>query len=156
MPRRNRPVKRAIRPDSRFNSEAIGQFVVHVMERGKRSTAERIVYNALTIIEGRLNKSPIEVFEQAMRNITPILEVRPRRVGGATYQVPMEIPAGRRASLAFRWLLSSSHSRAGKSMAEKLAAELMDAYQGVGNTIKKREDTHKMAEANRAFAHYRW
>jgi small subunit ribosomal protein S7 len=126
------------------------------MQRGKRSTAEKSVYGAFSVIESRLSKNPVEVFEQAMRNVTPILEVRPRRVGGATYQVPMEIPAGRRTSLAFRWLISAAKARTGKTMSEKLAAELMDAYQGVGATIKKKDDTHKMAEANRAFAHYRW
>lgn len=156
MPRRNRPEKREPRPDPRYNNETVGLFISHVMRRGKRSTAERIVYGALGLIEGRTSKSPIEVFEQALRNVTPTLEVRPRRVGGATYQVPMEIPAGRRTSLAFRWLVAASVARSGKTMSEKLAAELMDAYQGVGATIKKKDDSHKMAEANRAFAHYRW
>ena len=126
------------------------------MLRGKKSTAERIVYGALEIIEQRVSKEPVTVCEHAVRNATPLLEVKPRRVGGATYQVPVEVRLDRGLSLALRWLVKSARARAGKSMAEKLAAELTDASLGQGVTIKKREDTHKMAEANRAFAHYRW
>jgi small subunit ribosomal protein S7 len=127
-----------------------------VMSRGKKSVAEGIVYGALDIIEKQGAKEPTTFLEQAVRNATPQLEVKPRRVGGATYQVPVEVRPERGRSLALRWLIASARARAGKSMAEKLAAELSDAFQGQGTTIKKREDTHKMAEANRAFAHYRW
>jgi small subunit ribosomal protein S7 len=126
------------------------------MRDGKKSTALRIMYQAFNIIEERAKKSPLEVFEQAVKNATPLLEVRPRRVGGATYQIPMEVRPERRMSLAIRWLLQSARQRPGKSMPERLASELMDAASGQGASIKKREDTHRMAEANRAFAHYRW
>jgi len=156
MPRRNRPPKREIAPDIKHNSVTVAQFINKLMLSGKRSTAAHILYGSLEIAESRLKRPGIEVFEQALRNATPILEVRPRRVGGATYQVPVEIPADRRMSLAMRWLIQTARKRPGKSMAEKLANELMDAAQNTGQTIKRREDTHKMAEANRAFAHYRW
>jgi small subunit ribosomal protein S7 len=126
------------------------------MTRGKKSTAERIVYSALQNIEQQTSKAPLNVLEQAVKNATPLLEVKPRRVGGATYQVPVEVRPGRGFSLATRWLVKSARARAGKSIAEKLAAELSDAVKGQGATIKKREDTHKMAEANKAFAHYKW
>ena len=126
------------------------------MERGKKSTAERIIYDAMQIMELREKKEPDIILEQAIRNTTPLLEVKPRRVGGATYQVPVEVRPERGLSLALRWLVKSSLARSGKSMAEKLAVELLDAARGEGVTIKKREDTHKMAEANRAFAHYKW
>jgi small subunit ribosomal protein S7 len=127
-----------------------------VMTRGKRSTASTIVYDALGLIEDRTKRDPIQTFELALKNATPMIEVKPRRVGGATYQIPIEVPPHRRIALALRWLLASARSRSGKSMAEKLAAELMDAANNVGATIKKREDTHRMAEANKAYAHYRW
>jgi small subunit ribosomal protein S7 len=127
-----------------------------VMTQGKKATAERIVYGAIETMETRAKKPAVEVLEQAVRNATPMIEVRPRRVGGATYQVPMEIREDRRLALALRWLIQNARKRPGKSMVEKLSAELMDAYNNQGNTIKKKEDTHKMAEANRAFAHYRW
>jgi len=127
-----------------------------VMRNGKKSLAFRIVYDAFDLIEERTKKPPLEVFEQAVKNATPLLEVRPRRVGGATYQIPMEVRPERRLSLALRWLVQNARQRPGKSMAEKLAGELMDAAAGHGATIKKRDDTHRMAEANRAFAHYRW
>jgi len=156
MPRRNRPPKRAIAPDIKYNSVLVSQFINKLMFQGKKSTAQRIFYDALDIIEERSNRSGLEVFEQAVRNATPILEVKPRRVGGATYQVPVEVRPDRRLSLAIRWLVGTSRSRPGKSMAQKLANELMDAANNTGATVKKREDTHKMAEANRAFAHYRW
>jgi small subunit ribosomal protein S7 len=126
------------------------------MLNGKKTTAERIVYRALEIVEQREKKEPVTVLQQAIRNATPVLEVKPRRVGGATYQVPVEVRPGRDLALAIRWLLKSSRARVGKSMAEKLATELIDASNGQGAAVKKREDTHKMAEANRAFAHYRW
>jgi small subunit ribosomal protein S7 len=156
MPRRNRPPRREIEPDNKHNSVMVARFVNKLMMRGKKSIAERILYDAFDIIESRVQKNPLDVFEEAVNNATPILEVKPRRVGGATYQVPVEVMPGRRLSLAMRWLVQNARKRTGKSMAEKLAAELMDAAQGQGATIKKKEDTHRMAEANRAFAHYRW
>ena len=156
MPRRNRPPRREIEPDIKYNSVRVARFINRLMMRGKKSIAERILYDAFDIIENRAHKSPMDVFEEAVNNATPILEVKPRRVGGATYQIPVEVRPERRLSLAMRWLVQNARKRTGKSMAEKLAAELMDAAQGQGSTVKKKEDTHKMAEANRAFAHYRW
>ena len=156
MPRRSRATKRTITPDARYHSTELARFMHKIMLNGKKSTAERIVYGALDIIEKELKKDPLDVFEQALRNATPVLEVKPRRVGGATYQVPVDIRADRRVALAMRWLINSSRARKGKPMAERLAAELMDAYRGQGTTIKKKEDTHRMAEANKAFVHYRW
>ncbi len=156
MPRRARVTKREINPDSKYNNVTVTRLINKIMMRGKKNTAERIIYVALQIIEKQGAKSPVSVLEQAVRNATPLLEVKPRRVGGATYQVPVEVRPDRALSLAMRWLLKSSRARAGKSMAEKLAAELSDASKEQGATIKKREDTHKMAEANKAFAHYRW
>jgi small subunit ribosomal protein S7 len=134
----------------------VTMFVNKIMERGKKSTAERIMYNALEKIEANTRKPAMETFEQALRNATPTIEVKPRRVGGATYQVPVDIRAERRTALAIRWLLRSAQTRGGRSMAERLAAEFMDAAGNQGATIKKKEDTHRMAEANRAFVHYRW
>jgi small subunit ribosomal protein S7 len=131
-------------------------FVNRLMRRGKRSTATRVVYGAFDLITARAKRDPLEVFEQAIKNASPMLEVKPRRVGGATYQVPVEVAADRRTALAIRWLLAAARSRGGKSMSEKLAGELMDAANNTGAAIKRREETHKMAEANRAFAHYRW
>jgi len=156
MPRRNRPPRREIEPDIKYDNVIVARFINKLMRCGKKSTAERILYDAFDIIESRAHKNPLDVFEQAVNNATPVLEVKPRRVGGATYQVPVEVRSERRLSLAMRWLVQNARNRTGKSMAEKLAAELMDAAQGQGATIKKKEDTHKMAEANRAFAHYRW
>ncbi|MCD6291295.1 MAG: 30S ribosomal protein S7 [Anaerolineae bacterium] len=156
MPRRNRPPRRVVQPDWKYNSELVARLINKVMLNGKKSVAERIVYDSMEIIEQRLNRPALDVLEQAVHNAMPLIEVRPRRVGGATYQVPVEVPPHRRLSLALRWLVQFARQRPGKSMAEKLAAELMDAYQGQGATIKRREDTHRMAEANRAFAHYRW
>jgi small subunit ribosomal protein S7 len=156
MPRRNRPPRRVIEPDVKYNSELVARFANKVMQNGKKSKAFRIVYDAFDIIEERTKKPPLELFEQAVKNATPLLEVRPRRVGGATYQIPMEVRPERRLSLAIRWLVQNARQRPGKSMAEKLAGELMDASAGQGASIKKKEDTHRMAEANRAFAHYRW
>ncbi len=156
MPRRNRPEKRVIPPDPRYNNELVARFINAVMLNGKKSVAEKIVYGAMEALENRTKKPALEALEQAVRNATPLIEVRPRRVGGATYQVPMEIREDRRLALALRWLIQFARKRPGKSMIERLSAELYDAYNNQGNTIKKREDTHKMAEANRAFAHYRW
>lgn len=156
MPRRGRVIRREIEPDPKYNNVLISQFVNKLMQRGKKSVALRIMYDSLALIEERQKRPGLQVFEQAIKNATPVLEVKPRRVGGSTYQVPMEIRPERRLSLAMRWLIQSARARTGKSMAEKLAAELMDAASGTGNTIKKKEDTHKMAEANKAFAHYRW
>ena len=156
MPRRNRPPKRKIAPDIKYNSVLVSQFINKLMQKGKKSTAQRIFYDALDLIEERTKRPGLDVFEQAVKNVTPILEVKPRRVGGATYQVPVEVRVERRLSLAIRWLVASTRNRSGRSMAEKLASELMDAASNTGTTVKKREDTHRMAEANRAFAHYRW
>jgi small subunit ribosomal protein S7 len=156
MPRRSKKIVREILPDPQYQNIVVSKFVNRIMKKGKRSTAEKIVYTALATIEQQEQKPAISVLEQAVRNATPQLEVKARRVGGATYQVPVEIPAGRALTLAMRWLIAAAHARGGKSMAEKLAGELSDAAKGQGATIKKRDDTHKMAEANRAFAHYRW
>lgn len=156
MPRRARAIKRKRLPDARYQNETIARFISKVMNRGKKSVAEGIVYDALTIVEKELKKNPADVFEQALKNVTPVLEVKPRRVGGATYQVPVDIRPDRRLALGMRWLLQAARSRKGKPMANKLADELMDAFRGQGAAIKKREDTHKMAEANKAFVHYRW
>jgi small subunit ribosomal protein S7 len=156
MPRRGQVPKRVVLPDAKYNNVMVAQFVNKLMQRGKKSVAEHLLYDAFDLIEQRTKKNPLGVFEQAVRNATPVLEVKPRRVGGATYQVPVEIRADRRLSLAMRWLIQSARSRPGKSMAEKLAGEFMDAANNQGSTIKKKEDTHKMAEANKAFAHYRW
>jgi len=154
--RRTRPEKRRMPGDTRYNSELVQGFINRLMRRGKKSTATRIVYGAFDLIEMRAKRHPLEVFEQAMRNVSPMLEVKPRRVGGATYQVPVEVGAERRVSLAMRWILVAARTRGGKSMAERLAGELMDASGNTGSAIKKREEVHKTAEANRAFAHYRW
>jgi small subunit ribosomal protein S7 len=143
-------------PDPRYNNILVSHLVNKIMLDGKKSTAEGIVYGAIEVLEQRTKKPGIEALEQALRNATPMIEVRPRRVGGATYQVPMEIREDRRLALALRWLIQNSRKRSGKSMVDKLSAELFDAHNNQGNTVKKREDTHKMAEANRAFAHYRW
>ena len=156
MPRRAQAIKREIAPDAKYHNTTVARLINKIMMCGKKSTAERIIYDALQIIEQQGSKAPVTVLEQAIKNVTPLLEVKPRRVGGATYQVPVEVRPDRSLSLAIRWLVNSSRARPGKSMAEKLAAELSDAAQGQGASIKKREDTHKMAEANRAFAHYRW
>ncbi|MCK5434242.1 MAG: 30S ribosomal protein S7 [Dehalococcoidales bacterium] len=156
MSRRAQAIKREIPPDAKYNNVTVARLINKVMMCGKKSTAERIIYDALQIMEQQVSKAPVTVLEQAVKNVTPLLEVKPRRVGGATYQVPVEVRPDRGLSLAIRWLVKSTRARTGKSMAEKLAAEISDASQGQGATVKKREDTHKMAEANRAFAHYRW
>ncbi|MCL0046457.1 30S ribosomal protein S7 [Dehalococcoidales bacterium] len=154
MPRRARAIRREIPPDAKYNNVTVARLINKVMKCGKKATAERIVYDALKIMEQQ--GSPVTILEQAVKNAAPVLEVKPRRVGGATYQVPVEVRPERSFSLAIRWLVDSARARTGKSMAEKLAAELSDAAKGLGATIKKRDDIHKMAEANRAFAHYRW
>ena len=156
MPRRAQAIKREISPDAKYQSVIVARLVNRVMRCGKKSTAESIVYGALEVMEKQESKVPVSVLEQAVKNVTPLLEVKPRRIGGATYQVPVEVRPERSLSLAIRWLVNSARARAGKSMAEKLAAELSDASKGQGATIKRREDTHRMAEANRAFAHFRW
>lgn len=156
MSRRNRPEKRIVLPDARYDNELVQHLINKIMLSGKKSTAERIVYGAMAVLETRSKKPAMEALEQSIRNATPLIEVRPRRVGGATYQVPMEIREDRRLALALRWLIQSARKRPGKSMVDKLSGELLDALNNQGNTVKKREDTHKMAEANRAFAHYRW
>jgi small subunit ribosomal protein S7 len=156
MPRRNRPPKRETEPDIKYNSVLVSRFINKLMVGGKKSVAQHIFYGALDTIEGRTRRPGLEVFEQAIKNVTPMIEVKPRRVGGATYQVPVEVRADRQESLAIRWLIQTTRKRPGKSMAEKLSNELLDAANNTGQTVKKREDTHRMAEANRAFAHYRW
>jgi small subunit ribosomal protein S7 len=156
MARRGRAGRREIVPDGKYNSKQLQMFINKMMIGGKKSTAERIVYAALTRMEEQAGRPALDIFDQAMRNATPAVEVKPRRVGGATYQVPVDIRAERRVSLAMRWLVRSARARRGRSMAEKLAGELMDASTGQGATVKRREDTHRMAEANRAFVHYRW
>jgi small subunit ribosomal protein S7 len=156
MPRRGQISKRIPAPDVKYNSQLVSRLINKIMERGKKSTAENIMYGALDIIEQQENKPPIEVLELAIKNASPLLMVKPRRVGGATYQVPVEVETERGAAIAIKWILAAARSRGGKSMAEKLATEVTDASKEQGTTIKKREDTHKMAEANRAFAHYRW
>ena len=156
MPRRARVTKREIAPDPRYQSVTVAKVTNKVMIGGKKSIAQRIVYDALNIVEGRAKRDPVDTLEQAIKNATPLLQVKARRVGGATYQVPVEIKANRALSLAMRWLVRAARARAGKSMEEKLAAEILDAAQRQGAAVKRREDTHRMAEANRAFAHYRW
>jgi small subunit ribosomal protein S7 len=156
MPRRNRPPRRPVTPDIRYNNENVSRLINKVMQCGKKSIARRIVYDAFGIMEERMSRPAIEIFDQAIQNVSPAIEVKPRRVGGSTYQIPVEVDSRRRLTLAIRWILAAVRSRSGRSMAEKLAAELMDAAQGNGSAIKKKEDTHRMAEANRAFSHYRW
>jgi small subunit ribosomal protein S7 len=156
MPRRLTPSKREVEPDVKYNNVHISMLVNRMMHGGKKSTARAVVYDALTLVEERAKRDPIEIFEQALRNVTPVLEVKPRRVGGSTYQVPVEVEPSRALSLAMRWILQAARARGGRSSAEKLAGEFMDAATGQGSAVKKKEDTHRMAEANRAFAHYRW
>ena len=156
MPRRNRPPRRKIAPDIRYSSVPVQKFINRMMHGGKKSTSRRIMYEAMDTIEARMNKPALEVFNEAMRNVMPSVEVRPRRVGGATYQIPVEVPEYRQLALGIRWLLAATKSRGGRGMSAKLAAELMDAANNTGSAVKKREDTLRMAEANRAFAHLRW
>jgi len=156
MPRRGRVPKRPIQPDPKYNSELVSRFINRILRSGKKSLAQRIMYDAMEMIEERTGKNPLEVVEQAVKNATPMMEVRSRRVGGANYQIPIEIRPDRRLSLALRWLVQSARQGSGHTMAERLARELLDAYNNTGTTIKKKEDTHRMAEANKAYAHYRW
>ena len=153
--RRAKPEKREILPDIRYNSIYVQTMVQHILKRGKKSVATGLIYDAMDLIQERTQKSPIDVFEGALKNVAPVMEVRPRRVGGATYQVPMEVSQDRRTTLAIRWILSAARDRSGKSFPDKLAGELIDAFNETGSAIRKRDETHKMAEANRAFSHYR-
>ena len=155
MSRRAKPDKREILPDVRYDNLYVQLFINRIMRRGKKSIAQHAMYTALAIVEERSGKNPVEVLDSALRNVGPVMEVRPRRVGGATYQVPMEVPAARRSTLAMRWIIDSAKVRTGKSFAEKMAAEFLDAANNQGAAVRKREETHKMAEANRAFSHYR-
>ncbi|MCL4266762.1 MAG: 30S ribosomal protein S7 [Anaerolineae bacterium] len=156
MPRRYRPEKRAVEPDLKYNNENVSMFVNRLMKDGKKSVAQRVLYDSFDLIETRSKRAPLEVFEQALDNVKPQIEVKPRRVGGSTYQVPVPVDSERQMSLAMRWLLTAARSRSGRSMAEKLAGELMDAASNQGTAVKKRDDTHRMAEANRAFSHFRF
>lgn len=156
MPRRGNIAKIEVLPDPMYNSVVLSKFINQVMLDGKKGTAENIVYGAFDIIKDKTGQDPMDVFENAMKNVMPVLEVKARRVGGANYQVPIEVRADRRQALGIRWIVMFARKRGGKSMQEKLAGELMDAANNTGAAVKKREDTHKMAEANRAFAHYRW
>jgi small subunit ribosomal protein S7 len=156
MSRRHAAEKREVLPDAKFGDKVLTKFMNNLMTDGKKSVAESIVYNALDRVEKRLKRAPIEVFHEALDNIKPSVEVRSRRVGGATYQVPVEVRPERREALAIRWLITAARKRNEKTMEERLAGELSDAVQGRGTAVKKREDTHKMADANKAFSHYRW
>lgn len=156
MSRRHSAEKREIIPDAKFSDIVVTKFMNSIMRDGKKSAAEAIVYGAFDIVEQKLKSEPLEVFKQALDNVSPAIEVRSRRVGGATYQVPVEVRAERRQALAIRWLIQAARSRNDRTMVERLSAELIDASNNRGNAVKKREDTHRMAEANRAFSHYRW
>jgi len=154
--RRTKPEKREIGQDIRYNNRNVQILINHVLIKGKKSTSTRIIYDALDLVKENTKKDPIEILELALKNVGPIMEVRPRRVGGATYQVPMEVDPNRRLTLAIRWILSATRARSGKSFAEKLSSELIEASNNQGSAIRKREETHKMAEANRAFSHFRF
>jgi small subunit ribosomal protein S7 len=156
MPRRREVPERVVTPDSKYGNKLVTKFIKSIMRDGKKSVAESILYGALDIIEGKTGDTPLKVFEQAVENVRPLIEVKSRRVGGSTYQVPTEIRPSRRTALAIRWIISFANSRSEKGMANKLAGEFLDAANGRGSSVKKKEDTHKMAEANKAFAHYRW
>jgi small subunit ribosomal protein S7 len=156
MPRRREVEKRKILPDPKFQDRVVAKFINDLMRKGKKSTAEQIIYGALDQVESKLKDDPLKIFKKALDNVKPVVEVKSRRVGGATYQVPVEVRQDRRTALAMRWLIEYSKARGEKTMTEKLAGELIDAANNRGNAVKKREDTHKMAEANKAFAHYRW
>lgn len=153
--RRTKPEKREVPPDIRYGNVYIQTFIHHIMGRGKKSTAVTLMYDALDMVQEKTGRNPVEVFEQALKNVGPLMEVRPRRVGGATYQVPMEVPMDRRMALAMRWIKDAARARSGKSFEEKLSAEIIDAANGQGSAVRKREEAHRMAEANRAFSHYR-
>lgn len=154
--RRTKPEKRVVEPDLKYHNVNVQVLIHHILKKGKKSTASRIVYDMLDIVQEKAGKDPVEVLETAFKNVGPIMEVRPRRVGGATYQIPMEVDARRRLTLAIRWILAATTNRGGRSFAEKLAAEILDASENQGSAIKKREESHKMAEANRAFSHFRF
>ncbi len=156
MPRRRDIPKREVAPDPKFNDRVVARFVNRVMKGGKKSTAERVIYGAFDIIAERIKDDPLRVFKRALENVKPTVETKSRRVGGANYQVPVEVRPGRREALGFRWIMTYATSRPGKSLSERLADEIIDAYHNRGAAIKKRDDVHKMAESNRAFAHYRW
>ncbi len=156
MSRRKKSIKRPILPDARYDSQTVFKFINAIMYEGKKSTAERIFYGAMDLVESRTSQPGVNIFKQALANLKPVIEVKSRRVGGATYQVPVEIRGERRMSLGVRWLVQAARKRNGKSMSEKLAAELVDAMNGLGAAVKRREDTHKMAEANKAFSHFKW
>lgn len=156
MPRRYTPEKRDVEPDLRYGSTRISMFVNRLMRNGKKSVAQTVIYDSLDLVENRAKRPPMEVFDQALQNVMPQIEVKPRRVGGATYQVPVPVDSERQLSLAMRWILTAARNRSGRSMAEKLASEFMDAASNQGSAVKKRDDTHRMAEANRAFSHFRF
>ena len=156
MSRRKSAVKRSVLPDARYDSQTVSKFINVLMYQGKKATGERIFYGAMDIVEAKTSQPGVNIFKQALTNLKPVVEVKSRRVGGATYQVPVEVRPERRTALAMRWLISYSRDRNEKSMAEKLAAEVIAASKGEGNAVKKKEDTHRMADANKAFAHYRW
>ncbi len=156
MPRRRVVVKRKILPDPKFQDRVVAKFVNNLMKEGKKSVGEKIIYGAFSQVETKLKDDPLKIFKKALDNVKPVVEVKSRRVGGATYQVPVEVRQDRRVALAMRWLIEYSKGRGEKTMVEKLAGEIIDAANNRGNAVKKREDTHKMAEANKAFAHYRW
>jgi small subunit ribosomal protein S7 len=156
MPRKGPAPKRHLIPDPVYHSELVTRFINRLLLRGKRSTAEGIFYGAMQVVEEKAGVSALEVFEKAMRNVMPVVEVRPRRVGGATYQVPVEVRSDRRQSLGIRWMVTTARRRGGKTMVDKLSSEILDAANNTGATVKKREDSHRMAEANKAFGHYRW
>lgn len=156
MGRKNKSVNRPVMPDVKYNSVVISKFVSRMMLDGKKATSVRIIYGALDLLKAKTEKDPLEVFLKALDNVKPMVEVKSRRVGGATYQVPIEIRESRREALAMRWVINAARSKSGRGMDERLAAELLDAYNNTGSAYKKKEDTHKMAEANKAFAHYRW
>jgi small subunit ribosomal protein S7 len=156
MGRKKKSIDRKITPDSKYNNVIVSKFVNRMMWEGKRSVSMRIIHDAMGIIQGKIDKEPLEVFLKALDNVKPMIEVKSRRVGGATYQVPVEIRETRREALGMRWIIGAARKRSGRGMCDRLAAELMDAYNSTGTAFKKKEDTHKMAEANKAFAHYRW
>jgi small subunit ribosomal protein S7 len=156
MPRKGPAVKREILPDPVYNDRLVSRFINRLFTRGKKSVAEKIFYTAMENIAERSGREPLEVFQQAVKNVMPVVEVKPRRVGGATYQVPVEVRPERRTALALRWIITNARKRAGRTMIEKLTAELLDASNSTGASVKRREDTHRMADANKAFAHYRW
>ncbi len=156
MARRREADKRQILPDPKYNDLLVARFINNLLKQGKKSIAEGIFYGALDVVGEKTNEDPVKVFKKAIENTSPRLEVKSRRVGGATYQVPVEVKDRRRAALSIRWMIQNAKSRSGKSMSEKLTSEIIDAYNNVGGTVKKKEDVHRMAEANKAFAHYRW